>query len=79
MRQNLPDGYGFQALIEALTILENYAPTAMFPTSCEHYVLYVHAKGPPHVAPVDVLRLEVLGFVWNGDVPAWESFRFGST
>lgn len=71
------DGFGFDALIEALTVLKKYAPQTSYPTHCEHDVLTVVGPDPADVSEADMMRLDELGF-FVGDFNSFQSFRFGS-
>jgi hypothetical protein len=64
-------------LIEALTILRKYT-SEVFPTHCEHDVLYVCLPDPEAVSKKDVRRLEVLGFGKDEGGDGFRSYRFGS-
>lgn len=75
------EGYGFDALIEALQIFRKYAPTTKWPTHCEHDVLIIYGVEPTKVSPEDHKRLEFLGFHVTdeyGEPGNYQSFRFGS-
>lgn len=70
-----PEPVGFDALIEAFTILRRYDnPTR--PTHCEHDELWVLVD-PDQVAVEDRVRLHNLGFVADDD-NTFKSYRFGS-
>jgi hypothetical protein len=72
----MEDGYGFDALIEALTIFRRYAPGQKWPTSCSHDEMAIMGVG--EVSAEDAARLDVLGFIFNDNEDYWLSFRFGS-
>lgn len=64
-------------LIEALTIFAKYTD-ARYPTTCEHGILYLNVVHRAQMTPEDFLRVQQLGFVWDEDIPAFASTRFGS-
>ena len=64
-------------LIEALTIFLKYG-NPMFPTHCEHDMLYVMID-PATVSAEDLDRLEALDFFPNYDFAnIFASYRYGS-
>ena len=63
-------------LVEALVILGKYTGD-MYPTSCEHDILYVHAS-PEEVSDEDKSRLGQLGFNVDEGRDCFSSIRFGS-
>ncbi len=72
------EGFGFDALIEALTIFRKYGDL-QGPTCCEHDTMYVQVD-PEKVSAEDKDRLKVLGFIPSERVPeCFLSFRFGSS
>lgn len=73
--------YGFKGLIGALTIFERHNPHPLFPTHCEHDVLYVSAPSPKdgHYTKDELVTLKRSGFAYDRDLESWYSFRFGSS
>lgn len=63
-------------LVEAIGIFRRYHTGPCAPLACEHDTLHV-AVDPRSMAPGDVERLEVLGFL-AVDGTGFHSFRFGS-
>lgn len=77
MSKQVPDGYGFDALIEAFTIFRKYG-NPRWPTNCSHDQLSVEADRSV-MTQQDVERLEELGFSPDDELgPCFTSSRFGS-
>lgn len=66
-----------QDLIEALSILNKYAPDEAA-THCEHDVLLVCGVPLEVVSADDRRRLKALGFSWCQEHDTWASYRWGS-
>ena len=74
-----PERASFEELIAALQIFAKYA-TQKYPTHCEHDVLYIcGGVKPENVTVEDGAELERMGFIVDGEMECFASFRFGSS
>lgn len=64
-------------LIEALQIFLKYG-NPVYPTHCEHDVLYVVGITKKQVSKEDRVKLRELSFYWDKEEDCWFSYRYGS-
>jgi hypothetical protein len=77
MDETTEEVVGLDALIEALTIFRKYG-NPIFPTHCEHDILYICGINEEDVSGDDKTRLDELGFFVDEEEGGFASYRFGS-